>query len=159
VGDEIAQVIESDLQDVGIEAQGSELSAGLASPANPNSPLIQGSFDLEVTNNSLPFDPQSYLYNHFASDQVPNPQLQTGNNRIQDPRLDQALNAAGNSLDDAQRKAAYLSFSQIIQEDEAVIPLFPDLQIDARKSYVEGWGATNTNDFVTWNIQDWWLNR
>src|SRR6266851_6640365 len=66
----------------------------------------------------------------------------TGSNwdRIQDPRLDQALMAAGNTVDDAQRQSAYLSVSQLIHADEAVIPLFPLVQVDARKNYVAGWG-------------------
>jgi ABC-type transport system substrate-binding protein len=61
-------------------------------------------------------------------------------NRVQDPSLDQALAAGGATLDDAQRQAAYTSASKLIQADEAVIPLFAALQVDARKNYVEGWG-------------------
>ena len=78
---------------------------------------------------------------------------------MRDPRLDQALAAAAGTLDDSQRRAAYASFSQFIQADEAVIPLYPNLQVDARKNYVEGWGPTNINEPVTWNIEDWWLNQ
>jgi len=43
--------------------------------------------------------------------------------------------------------------------DEASIPVYPLLQIDARKSYVQGWGPTNVNDAFTWNVQDWWLSQ
>jgi peptide/nickel transport system substrate-binding protein len=158
----VSQVIQGNLQDVGIETEIKEvpnpvLSGGFAS----NSPFNLGSFDLYFGSYTIPIDPQAFLYNHFASDQVPNPQLQTGINydRVQDPKLDQALAAAGSTLDDAQRQAAYTSFSKQLQADEVVIPLFAALQINARKSSVEGWGQTNVNDYVTWNVQDWWMNR
>src|SRR5262249_17383713 len=104
---------------------------------------------------------QAFLQNHYASDQVPDPQLQSGNNwdRVQDPSLDLALAAAGGTVDDAARRANYTAFAEQVRSDVAVIPLYPLLQVDARKSYVQGWGSTNVNDNVTWNIQDWWLSR
>jgi len=114
-----------------------------------NSPFNLGNFDLIMYLRGLPIDPQAYLHGQYASDQVPSRQLQTGNNvsRIQDPRLDQALAAAGNTLDDTQRQAAYVSVSELIHADEAVIPLFPSLQVDARKNYLQGW-QTNGNDYI-----------
>jgi hypothetical protein len=57
-----------------------------------------------------------------------------------------------------QRQTAYVLFSELIQADEAAIPLYPVLQMDARKNFVEGW-QSNGNDFVIWNSQDWWLNQ
>jgi ABC-type transport system substrate-binding protein len=132
------------------------LGAGFAG----HSPLSLGSFDLDLMTDTYPMDPQGFLRGEYASDQVANPQLQTGNNfsRMQDPKLDEVLAAAGNTLDDTQRQAAYVSASQLIHADEAVIPLYQLLQVDARKNYVEGWRA-NGNDKIIWNIQDWWLNQ
>jgi peptide/nickel transport system substrate-binding protein len=157
----VAQVVQNDLQDVGIETeikQSPVVNSGFVG----GSPYNLGSFDLGFgTNGCCPTDPQAYLQSHFASNQVPNPQLQTGNNfsRIQDPQLDRALAAAGATLNDTERQANYLLVSRLIQADEAVIPLFTTVQVDARKSYVQGWGPTNVNDFVTWNSQNWWLNQ
>jgi peptide/nickel transport system substrate-binding protein len=160
VDEETAQVIAGDLLSVGIETEIKELS-GLAFGFAGNSALTLGNFDLALWNLGIPIDPQAALQTHYASDQVPNAQLQTGQNfsRMQDTQLDQALAAAGNTLDDAQRKAAYVSFSERVRADEAVIPLFPNLQVDARMNYVEGWGQTNVNDYLSWNIQNWWLNQ
>jgi peptide/nickel transport system substrate-binding protein len=159
--EQTVQVIQADLQDVGIETEGRQfplpvLVGGFAT----NSPFFLGNFDMAVFMRAIPVDPQSYLFAQFASDQVPTPQVPGQNwDRVQDPRLDQALAAAAGTLDDGQRRAAYTTFSQLIQSDEAVIPLFPNLQVDARRSYVEGWGPTNINEPVTWNIQDWWLHQ
>jgi peptide/nickel transport system substrate-binding protein len=162
VSESVSQVIQGNLQDVGIETVIKEVPNSVLSGGFPsNSPFSLGSFDLYSGSYTTPIDPQAFLRNHFASDQVPNSQLQSGINydRVQDPKLDQALTAAGSTLDDTQRQAAYVSFSEQLQADEVVIPLFAALQIAARKSYVEGWGPTNVNDYVTWNIQDWWLNQ
>jgi ABC-type transport system substrate-binding protein len=73
--------------------------------------------------------------------------------------LDQALAAGASTLDDAQRQAAYASAAARVRVDEGVIPLFPSLQVDARSNAAEGWGPTNVNDYVTWNVADWWLNE
>jgi len=162
LAEETAQVIASDLQAVGIETETKELlPTVLAGGFAAKSPLSLGNFDLALFIRNVPIDPQAYVHSQYASDQVPNPQLQTGLNwdRIQDPKLDQALTAAGNTLDDTQRQAAYASVSELIQADKPIIPLFPSLQVDARKNYVQGWGRTNVNDFVTWNVQDWWLDQ
>ena len=51
-----------------------------------------------------------------------------------------------------------MSASQLIRADEAVIPLYQRLTVDARKIYLQGW-QTNVDEYVTWNIQDWWLNQ
>ena len=51
-----------------------------------------------------------------------------------------------------------MSASQLIRADEAVIALYQRLTVDARKTYLQGW-LTNVDDYVTWNIQDWWLNQ
>jgi ABC-type transport system substrate-binding protein len=159
--EQTVQVIEGELQDVGIETEGKEntlsvLTGGFAT----NSPFYLGNFDLAVFMRAILVDPQAYLYTQFASDQVPTPAVQGQNwDRVQDAAIDQAPAAAASTLDDNQRRAAYVSFSQLIQSDEAVIPLYPTLQVDARKNYVEGWGSTNINEPVTWNVQGWLLNQ
>jgi hypothetical protein len=57
-----------------------------------------------------------------------------------------------------QRQANYEKVSELLQADEAVIPLWAGLQVDARKNYVRNL-QSNVNDTVTWNSQDWWLNQ
>ena len=161
LSEQTAQVIEADLQLVGIETDTREVPGGvLLGGFAGKSPLNLGNFDLAVIVRTVPMDPQAYLYGQYASDQVPNQQRQAGSNweRIEDPNLDHSLAAAGNSLDDTQRQAAYVSAAELIHADEAVVPLFPYLVVDARKTYLQGW-QTNVNDMVTWNIQDWWLAK
>ena len=162
IPEQTAQVIESDLQDVGIETEIKE-SSSLAGGFPANSAFTLGTFDLGVfgtMGSAYLLDPQASLRGMYASDQIPSPQTQSGSNwdRIQDPRIDQALLAAGNTLDDAQRQMAYASFSELIHDDEAVIPLYPILEVDARESYLQDWQA-NPNNWITWNSQDWWLDR
>jgi peptide/nickel transport system substrate-binding protein len=154
-----AQIIESDLQSVGIETDGKQVPT-LAGGFAAQSPLSLGAFDLAVFSRGITIDPQASLVTQFASNQVPNFRLQTGGSwdRVRDPVFDQALAAAGDTLDDTQRQAAYVSLSEAVHADEAVIPLYSLPEVDARKTYVHGW-QTNVNDSVNWNIQDWWLAR
>ena len=162
ISEEAAQAIAADLQAIGIAVDNKEMtptviSGGIAT----NSPLYLGSFDLLLFTRTVRGDPLPYLRAQYASDQVPTAQAPSGQNwdRVQDPQLDQALDSAGGTLDDTQRQAAFVSVSRLVRADEAAIPLFPWLIVDARKSYVAGWGPTNVNDWVTWNAQDWWLNQ
>jgi peptide/nickel transport system substrate-binding protein len=161
--EQTAQVVEGDLQDVGIETEIKESTTSLAGGFAAHSAFALGSFDLGVfgaMGNAYLLDPQANLQSMYASDQIPNALLQTGNNwdRIHDPRIDQALLAAGNTLDDAQRQVAYASFSELLHADEAVIPLYPVLEVDARKTYLQNL-QTNLNNSITWNSQNWWLNQ
>ena len=161
LAEETAQVIGANLQDVGIETDSRELPPAVLGGGFPaNSPLSLGTFDLVVYLHTIPNDPQQYLQTSFASGEVPSPRLQTGGNwdRVQDQTLDQALAAASSTLDDSQRLADYGSVAMLVQADEASSAV-PVTQVDARKSYVEGWGQTNVNDSVTWNVADWWLNQ
>ena len=99
LAEETAQVIESDLQAVGIETESKELPPPvLAGGFAANSPLSTGNFDLALFVRNVPTDPQAYLESQYASDQVPNPQLQSGLNwdRVQDPNLDHAHDVGGN---------------------------------------------------------------
>ncbi|MBV9359174.1 MAG: peptide ABC transporter substrate-binding protein [Chloroflexi bacterium] len=154
-----AQLIERDLRAVGIETDSKEVPT-LAGGFAGQSPLSLGTFDLAVFSRTITIDPQASLVSQFASDQVPNAQLQTGGNwgRVRDPIIDQALTAAGNTLDDTERQAAYVSLSEAVRGDEALIPLYSLPVVDARATYVHGW-QTNINDDVSWNIEDWWVAR
>jgi peptide/nickel transport system substrate-binding protein len=163
LAEQTAQVVAGDLQDVGIETEIKESTTSLAGGFQANSAFALGNFDLGVfgsMGNAYLLDPQATLQGMYFSDQVPNPQTQSGNNwdRIQNPQIDQALMAAGNTLDDAQRQAAYQSFSQLLHADEAVIPLYPVLEVDARRTNLQNWLA-NPNNWITWNSQDWWFNQ
>jgi peptide/nickel transport system substrate-binding protein len=164
LGEQTAQVVQGDLHDVGIETDIKESGTSLGGGFAANSPFNLGNFDLALytgINGSATVDPQMFLQSHYASDQIPDPTSQTGNNwdRTLDARLDQALAVAGNTLDFSQRQAAYATASELMHADEAIIPLYPQLKVDARKSYLKGWGPANPNGDVTWNVQDWWLDK
>ena len=78
---------------------------------------------------SIAVDPQAYLYANFAGDQVPRPE---------------ALGQYWNRVQDP-------GLDQTLAAAAGTL--------DSRKKYVQGWGPTNINDTLTWNIQDWWLSR
>jgi peptide/nickel transport system substrate-binding protein len=155
------QLIQQDLQDVGFEVEIQNLPGSvIANGFLGNSPLALGTFDLGLLSSSYQMDPQAYLVAFFGSAGLPNPQTQIGNNypRMADPQLDQALAAAGSTLDDQMRIANYTTAAQLITSDAAVIPLYARLDIDARSNSLEGW-QPNGSDFLPWNAQNWWLSN
>jgi peptide/nickel transport system substrate-binding protein len=158
---QVQQVVEDDLAAVGIESE----SRSLPSPVMfggfvGNSPLPLGTFDLALFATPYQLDPQAFLFGNFASSQLPNPTLRTGQNytRTQNPLLDQALTDAASTLDDQARLAAYTRASELINADAAYIPLYPHLQVNPRSARIGGWHE-NVNDYLSWNIQEWWLDR
>jgi peptide/nickel transport system substrate-binding protein len=160
---EVQQSIQQDLQGIGIETEIRNYPAAVLTGGFPaRSPASQGSFDLNLaaSGSSGQADPLPTLLGFFGSASIANAQTQSGRNysRLGDPRLDDALAAAGTTLDDQARLAAFTTASQLILANAANIPLFPALQIDAHKNYVAGW-QTNVNAYLTWNVQDWWLNQ
>jgi peptide/nickel transport system substrate-binding protein len=160
---EAQQLVQQDLEGIGI---GTEIrnypSAVLNGGFAARSPGSQGSFDIVMTSggSSGQADPLGSLLGFFGSASIANAQTQSGRNysRLGDPQLDDALAAAGASLDYQTRLAAFTTASRVMLADAAYIPLFPALQVDAHKSYLAGW-QTNVNAYLSWNAEDWWLNQ
>jgi ABC-type transport system substrate-binding protein len=151
------------LQGIGIEAEIRNYPAAVLTGGFPTrSPSSQGSFDLTMaaSGTSGQADPLPALLGFMGSASIANAQTQSGRNysRLGDPQLDDALAAAGNTLDGQERLAAFTRASKLILADAARIPLFPALQVDAHKNYLAGW-QTNVNGYLTWNAQDWWLTQ
>ena len=119
------QVIQQDLQSIGIEIDIQNLpSTVLIGGFAADSPLSLGSYDLVLLMGGYLMDPESAMLGVFGSTSVPDPQTKSGNNyaRVQDPKVDDALAAAGSTLDDQVRIAAYIGASQLIDADAGTIP-------------------------------------
>jgi peptide/nickel transport system substrate-binding protein len=160
---EAQQLIQQDLQGVGIETKIRNYPSAVLNGGFPaRSPASQGSFDIVMTagGSSGQADPLGSLLGFFGSASIANAQTQSGRNysRLGDPQLDDALAAAGNSLDYQTRLVAFTTATRLMVADAAYIPLFPALQVDAHKNYVAGW-QTNVNAYLPWNAQDLWLNQ
>lgn len=155
------QVIQEMLKAVGIEVEiKNSPSAVLLGTWQDNAPRARGNFDILMWTTNAGLDPQAHLYNYFHSSQIPTEQTRSGRNyhRIVDPELDRALEAAGATADEGQRKALYQTVAERVNAGKGHIVLYNRLEIDAFKKYVKGHGV-NTWDYLAWDTENWWLDK
>ncbi len=154
-------LIRQQLLTVGIELNIANLpSPMLFGSWQDGAPMARGSFDIAMFTITSPIDPQADLYNLFHSSRVPTERVRAGQNyqRILDPALDTALDAAGSAVDEAKRAAAYRVVAERVDADKGHLPLYRRLEIDAYHQRVKGHAPNIWSDF-TWNAEDWWIER
>jgi peptide/nickel transport system substrate-binding protein len=76
------------------------------------------------------------------------------NTGVYDPQLDQALDAAGNTLDLQKRKAAYQEAGKLLAQDLPIIPLAIYVNANSYTSRLHGVVVNDTE--TTWDIADWY---
>src|SRR5712692_25242 len=155
------QVIQEMLKNVGIELEiKNSPSAVLLGSWAEGAPRAKGNFDIIMYTTNADLDPQPFLANYFASDQVPSEQTKSGRNyhRILDPELDKALNEAASTLDEGQRKEAYKTVAERINADRGHIVLYNRLRIDVNKKWVND-VQVNVWKNLGWDTQNWWLSK
>jgi peptide/nickel transport system substrate-binding protein len=156
------QVIQEQLKAVGIEVEiKNSPSAVLLGSWQDNAPRAKGNFDILMWTTNAGIEPQASLFNYYHSSRIPSDQTRGGQNyhRIQDPELDKALEAAGATLDEEQRKAAYKTVAERVNAGKGHIVLYNRLEIHAFKKTVKGNTPDNFWDQFTGNIEDWWLDK
>jgi peptide/nickel transport system substrate-binding protein len=155
------QVIQEQLKAVGIEVEiKNSPSAVLLGTWADSAPRARGNFDMAMWTTNADLDPQSHLHNYFHGSQVPTEQTRSGRNyhRVIDAELDRALDAAGSTIDEAARKAAYKNVADRVNATKGHVVLYNRLDIDSFKKYVKG-PAPNVWENFTWNAEDWWLDK
>jgi len=155
------QVIQELLQAVGIEVEiRNTPSPVLLGTWQDNAPRARGNFDMLMWTTNADVDPQAHLHSYFHGSQIPTEETRSGRNyhRVIDPELDKGLDAAGSTIDEATRKAAYQTVAERVNADKGHVVLYNRLEIDALKNYVKG-HAVNIWDNLTWDAQNWWLDK
>jgi len=150
-------LIKLQLQAVGIEVNIENLpSPMLFGSWQDGAPMVRGNFDIMMFTITNTIDPQSDLYNLFHSSRVPTERTRAGQNfqRIVDPEIDAALQAASSTPDDAKRAAAYRVVAERADADKGHILLYSRLELDAYNKRVKGHAPNIWSEF-TWNAEDW----
>ncbi len=152
-------LIQTQLQAVGIELRIENApSPILFGGWQDGAARARGNFDIAMYTISIPLDPQASLHNLFHSSRVPSERVRNGQNvhRIIDPELDAALQAAGSTVDEAQRAAAYRIVAERADAGKGHILLYTRLDLDAFRKNLKGHTPNIWSD-LTWNAQEWWL--
>jgi len=156
------QVIQENLQTVGVSLEIKNLpSAVLLGQWADNSPRKRGNYDINMWTTNAGIDPHSHLFSYFHSSQIPT-EANKGDgfnySRLLDSEVDKALEEAGATPDEVKRKAAYERAIKGIISSRAHIYLYNRLDVDGARSYVMG-HKLNPWSVMTWDIQEWWLNK
>lgn len=142
---------------VGIEAtiQNDDFSIIFGS-FEEGSPRMVGNFDMLIYDSSLPIEPQASLYNAYHSSEIPSAENPAGGNfyRWVNPEADAAIEAAGSTVDVAERQTAYCKLAELINTDLPQVSIF---------LFTEGYGAANSLTgyavnmwgSLTWDVQNW----
>jgi len=150
------QVIQEQLAAVGIELQINNVpSSTLFGNWASGGPLQRGNFDIGMDTWGPEIDPDGFVSILFQSSAIPT-EAGGGWNyfRINNPDLDQAIEAARSTLDLDARKQAYADVARLVNDTYAYIPLYNRLLIQGFSNDVTGWTPNPWEEF-TWDVAKW----
>jgi peptide/nickel transport system substrate-binding protein len=107
-------------------------------------------------------DPSADGITFWTSENIPTDANPTGQNacRWRNPRSDQLLNEATETLDPDRRRQLLWEQQRIWAVELPAIPLFFDEEISVRHRDLAGWRPTGTDTPVSWNCWAWdWRGR
>jgi peptide/nickel transport system substrate-binding protein len=151
------QFIVENLKDVGIEAniQNYDFSIIFGSFAD-GSPRMTGDYDLLIFDRGYYLEPHGDVLSSYHSTNIPSADNPDGGNYFRwiNPEADTAIEAAGSTFDQAERRDAYCELAGLIQEDamQDHIYLFQDGY--GFSSKLEGY-TVSTWGSMTWDVQNW----
>lgn len=153
--------IQEDLANIGItlNIQNQDFAIIFGTWAD-QSPRLVGDYDLLYYDSGFFIEPQSEIYAEFHSSQIPSAENPAGQNiyRWMRDDVDEALAAAGATIDVEERRAAYQTVAEAIRED---IPTFPVQQFREGSAYstsMHGF-TVSTWEWSTWDCENWWLEQ
>jgi peptide/nickel transport system substrate-binding protein len=120
-----------------------------------------GQFDILMYTTSYGADPHSQMVGYYSSESIPcddNAGLGYNYSRWIDDELDAALEIGGSNPDIEVRAAAYQTASERIALGRPHIYLYDRADIDLLVEDFMGYDM-NIWESVSWNSQEWWLDR
>jgi peptide/nickel transport system substrate-binding protein len=156
------QVIMEMLADVGIElyienVPSAELFGSYAAGAFRK----HGQFDILMFTTTYGTDPHTQMYGYYGSESIPcddNSGLGFNYSRWIDEEADAAFEIAGTSPDLDVRAAAYQTAAERIAAGRPHIYLYDRADIDLLAEDFMGYDM-NIWESVSWNSEEWWLDR
>jgi peptide/nickel transport system substrate-binding protein len=156
------QVLMEQLAEVGIElfienVPSSELFASYSSGAFRK----HGQYDILMYTTSYGIDPQSHTEGYFASWNIPcddNGGKGYNYSRWIDDEFDEWIEIAGSSPDIDERAEAYQKAAERIAVGRPHIYLYDRMDIDLLAEDFMGYNM-NVWEVLSWNCEEWWLDR
>ena len=151
------QFIVENLKDVGIEAniQNYDFSIIFGSFAD-GAPSKLGDFDMLIYDRGYYLEPHGDVIDSYHSASIPSADNPDGDNSFRwvNSEADAAIEAAGSTFDQAERRDSYCELAKLIQQDAVQnhIYLFQDGY--GFSSNLEGY-TVSTWGSMTWDVQNW----
>ncbi|HEV3058000.1 MAG TPA: peptide ABC transporter substrate-binding protein [Vicinamibacterales bacterium] len=146
VRENIAQAIERQLRDVGVDVR-VELHDGTALSAI----WFEGRFDAMLHWWQMPSDPE--LTTFFAADRTP--PAGRNINYYRNDELTRLLYASDRTVDRAERARLLQRAERMIAEDVPEIPLYSVTRLDAVPASLRNFKGNPTNVGIFWNVDEW----
>ncbi|HKY52029.1 MAG TPA: peptide ABC transporter substrate-binding protein [Candidatus Limnocylindria bacterium] len=158
----VQQVLVDEWKNIGIEVkiQNQPSAVILSGSCSGKDPRKLGTFDLLMYASTPSIDPHSTILPRYHSKQIPTQADCAGQNytRFKNTQADAAIERAGATLDQEQRKTAYAQVMKALNEAYVIIWMYDRANIDARRTELLGWEGNTWRRF-TWNIQNWYLKK
>jgi peptide/nickel transport system substrate-binding protein len=152
----IQQFIVDNLLEVGIE-----MKPRFEEDAVLDDLAVQGDFDVIMWDDGYTGpDPTDFLASYYLSETIPMEEGAGGFNitRFHNERFDELLGEVSESVEQEQRLAAFCEMDRILSEELPMAYLFVLPYPNAFSTRIQGWEA-NTNDYVTWDSENWWIRE
>jgi peptide/nickel transport system substrate-binding protein len=160
--EKVQQVLLDEWKAIGVEVkiQNQPSSVLLSGSCTSKDPRKLGSFDMVQFASAPGIDPHSTVLPRYHSKNIPTAANCAGQNytRIKNPQIDTAIDAAGATLDLAQRKASYATALKLLNDAYVIIWLYDRADIDARQDALRGWEPNAWQRF-TWQIENWYIKK
>lgn len=156
----VEQLIQAGWKAMGVDLEIKNATAAvLVGEWSENGLVQRGNFDIAYYGFTPGIDPSGTISPRFHSKQIPFEGNQgEGDNgmRYRDPQVDQWIDEADRTLDQARRKELYGEVMRKIADDVPVIYLYNRANVEAVSQRVQG-PHSHPFRWLTWNIHEWAL--
>ena len=156
----VEQLIQAGWKAMGVDLEIKNATAAvLVGEWSENGLVQRGNFDIAYYGFTPGIDPSGTISPRFHSKQIPFEGNQgEGDNgmRYRDPQVDQWIDEADRTLDQARRKELYGNVMRKIADDVPIIYLYNRANVEAVSQRVQG-PRSHPFRWLTWNIHEWSL--
>jgi peptide/nickel transport system substrate-binding protein len=156
--EDVEQLIQAGWKAIGVDLEIKNATAAVLVGEWADNGLVQrGNYDIAYYGFTPGLDPSGTLTVHYHSRYIPQESNEgEGDNgmRYRDAQVDQWLDEADQSFDEARRKELYGEVMRKVAEDVPMIMLYNRANIEAVNQRVQG-PRSNPFRWLTWNINEW----
>lgn len=150
------QVLGGYFKAVGAEMKIQNVQGGLLFAGYPTGLLQNGKYDAALFARTTSVDPAAN-YSTWHSKMLPPEGQNTG--RFLNAEIDRVLEAGTRKLDQAERQKLYWRMSEILMDEEPIIPLVYWTEMHGYNRRLKNFRSNPTASRFVWNVKDWYIEE